>query len=235
MIKPLCVAISGILLVYSLAADASAQVAASTGDGAPSGQDQAATSTDDKAKSAKKRATELGEVIVTGTRSPKAVDEIPGAITVVTKEEIQQTLTVTEDATAVLSRTVPGYAESSQMMSSSGETLRGRIPLRLFDGIPQGSPLREGTRNGTFTDMGIIGRVEVINGPSASEGIGAAGGIINYISKVPTREGSETTFTTRYQTQGHDGSEGWKTGLTFAAKQDAYDVLLSASYIDRGI
>ena len=83
MIKPLCVAISGILLVYSLAADASAQVAASTGDEAPSGQDQAATSSDDQAKSAKKRATELGEVIVTGTRSPKAVDEIPGAITVV--------------------------------------------------------------------------------------------------------------------------------------------------------
>ncbi len=130
---------------------------------------------------------------------------------------------------------MPGYAESSQAMSNTGETLRGRIPLRLFDGIPQGSPLREGTRNGTFTDMGIIGRVEVINGPSASEGIGAAGGIINYISKVPTREGSETTFTTRYQTQGHDDSEGWKIGLTFAAKQDAYDVLLSASYIDRGI
>ena len=235
MIKPLCVAISGILLVYSLAADASAQVAASTGDGAPSGQDQAATSSDDQAKSAKKRATELGEVIVTGTRSPKAVDEIPGAITVVTKEEIQQTLTVTEDATAVLTRTVPGYAESSQMMSSSGETLRGRIPLRLFDGIPQGSPLRDGSRNATFTDMGIIGRVEVINGPSASEGIGAAGGIINYISKVPDKEGSETTLSTRLQTQGPRDSGGWKVGGTYALKQGSYDLLVAASYLDRGI
>ena len=123
MIKPLCVAISGILLVYSLAADASAQVAASTGDGAPSGQDQAATSADDKAKSAKKRATELGEVIVTGTRSPKAVDEIPGAITVVTKEEIQQTLTVTEDATAVLTRTVVWVSPAAKLITPVGVTV----------------------------------------------------------------------------------------------------------------
>ena len=41
---------------------------------------------------------------------------------------------MTEDATAVLARTVPGYSESSQAMSNTGETLRGRIPLRLFDG-----------------------------------------------------------------------------------------------------
>ena len=63
----------------------------------------------------------------------------------VSQQEIQHTLSVTEDATAVLSRTVPGYAESSQAMSNTGETLRGRSPLRLFDGVPQGSPLREGT------------------------------------------------------------------------------------------
>ena len=32
--------------------------------------------------------------------------------------------------------------------------------------------------------MDIVGRIEVINGPSAAEGIGAAGGIINYISEA---------------------------------------------------
>ena len=117
---------------------------------------------------------------------PKAVDKIPGAITVIGEEELAHTQARDEDATAVLARTVPGYSESSQAMSNTGENLRGRIALRLFDGVPQGSPLREGTRNGTFTDMGIIERIEVINGPSASEGIGAAGGIINYISRSPT-------------------------------------------------
>ena len=173
--------------------------------------------------------------ITTGTRSAKAIDKIPGAVTVVSKQEVEHTLALTEDATAVLARTVPGYAESSQAMSNTGENLRGRIALRLFDGIPQGSPLREGTRNGTFTDMGLIGRVEVINGPSASEGIGAAGGIINYISKVPTKLGDEFTINTRYTSQFHDDSAGWKLGANFARKTDAYDLLVGVSHIDRGI
>ena len=187
------------------------------------------------AADAKKTAQLETVTITTGTRSAKAVDKIPGAITLVSKEEVQHTLAVTEDATAVLARTVPGYSESSQAMSNTGENLRGRIALRLFDGIPQGSPLREGTRNGTFTDMGLIGRIEVINGPSASEGIGAAGGIINYISKVPTKPGNEFTLTTRYTTQFKDDSGGWKLGGLFAHKDDAWDLLAAVSHIERGM
>ncbi len=220
MIKPLSAAISGILLASAMSTTAYAQ-------GAVQSQD-----TDEESDLT---ATDLDRVIVTGTRSPKAVDKIPGAITIVSAAEVQHTLLLTEDATAVLARTVPGYAEASQAMSNSGETLRGRIALRLFDGIPQGSPLREGNRNATFTDMGVVGRIEVINGPSASEGIGAAGGIINYISKVPTEPGSETTITSRYSTQFEDDSESWKLGVNFALKQDAYDLLMSTSFIDRGI
>lgn len=173
--------------------------------------------------------------ITTGTRSAKAVDKIPGAVTVVGKQEVEHTLSLTEDATAVLARTVPGYSESSQAMANNGENLRGRIALRLFDGIPQGSPLREGSRSGTFTDMGLIGRIEVINGPSASEGIGAAGGIINYISKVPTKMGSEFTLNTRYTSQFEDDSAGWKVGLNFAHKAESFDLLAGVSRIDRGI
>src|SRR5690606_2705387 len=108
--------------------------------------------------------TRLDNVIVTGTRVATSIDKIPGAISVITTEQVQRNLNITEDATAVLARMVPGYSESSQAMSNSGETLRGRVALRLFDGVPQGSPLREGSRNGTFTDMGVIGRIEVING-----------------------------------------------------------------------
>lgn len=180
-------------------------------------------------------AKQLDTVIVTGTRSPKAVDKIPGAVNVVSEEEVKQTLVLTEDATAVLARTVPGYAESSQALSNTGENLRGRIALRLFDGVPQGSPLREGTRNATFTDMGIVGRIEVINGPSASEGIGAAGGIINYISAVPTKEGNEFTVTSRYSTQFKDDSEGWKLGGIFTRRVGDFDMIVAASHIDRGI
>jgi iron complex outermembrane receptor protein len=201
-------------------------------------QDDAETSTEGQAPAEAKdgkKAVDLNQVVVTGTRTATAIDKIPGAITLVSKAEVERTLSLTEDATAVLARTVPGYAESSQAMSNSGETLRGRVALRLFDGIPQGSPLREGYRNGTFTDMGLVGRIEVINGPSASEGIGAAGGIINYLSKVPTVEGHETEIISRYSTQFGTDSSGWKLGVNHAYKSEDFDALLSASYIDRGI
>jgi iron complex outermembrane receptor protein len=180
-------------------------------------------------------AEQLDEIVVTGTRSPKSVDKIPGAVTIVSAEELQRTLTLTEDATAVLARTVPGYSESSQSLSNTGETLRGRTALRLFDGIPQGSPLREGNRQGTFTDMGIVGRIEVINGPSASEGIGAAGGIINYLSRVPTEPGTTASLSTRYSTQFEDDSEVWKVGMTASNVTDNHDLLVAASFLDRGI
>ena len=180
-------------------------------------------------------ATELDRMVVTGTRAPKSVDRIPGAITLVTPEEIRHSNLVTEDATAVLARTVPGYAEASQSMSNSGETLRGRVALRLFDGVPQGSPLRDGSRNATFTDMGIVERIEVINGPSASEGIGASGGIINYISAEPREEGTSFRLLTRYTTQFKDDSEGWKVGLNMAHKRDAFDFVGGASVIERGM
>lgn len=224
MTKPLSAAIACILFAYATApAHAQSQTATTTDE------------TDEQSAAKRQSATNLDNVIVTGSRSPKAVDKVPGAITVVGQEEVKHTLAVTEDATAVLARTVPGYAESSQAMSNTGENLRGRIALRLFDGVPQGSPLREGTRNATFTDMGIVGRIEVINGPSASEGIGAAGGIINYISAAPTKEGSETTITSRYSSQFGDDSEGWKLGVNYALKQENHDLLLSASHIERGI
>lgn len=219
MIKPLSAAISCILL-----AAASAHVhAQSAPDAVQNDEDRSEAPVD------------LDRMIVTGTRVATSIDKIPGAISLVSREQVEHTLALTEDATAVLARTVPGYAESSQAMSNSGETLRGRIALRLFDGIPQGSPLREGNRNGTFTDMGLVGRIEVINGPSASEGIGAAGGIINYISKVPTEPGHETTVVSRYSSQFGTDSAGWKLGLNHAYLGDDFDLLFSTSYIDRGI
>jgi iron complex outermembrane receptor protein len=174
-------------------------------------------------------------VIVTGTRSVKAVDKIPGAITVVTPAEVQRELSLTEDATAILARSVPGYSESSQALNTIGETLRGRVPLRLFDGIPQSTPLRDGSRSGTFTDMDTVARVEVINGPSAAEGIGAAGGIINYISKQATEPGTQVGITTRVGSQFNSDSEVWKVGANLTHKQEAFDLVLAGAFVDRGI
>jgi iron complex outermembrane recepter protein len=120
-------------------------------------------------------------------------------------------------------------------MNTLGETLRGRVPLRLFDGIPQSTPLRDGSRNGVFTDMDAIGRIEVINGPSAAEGIGAAGGIINYISTNATEEGTRINLITRFSSQFENDSESWKGGVEVLHKSDSFDAVFSGGYGDRGI
>ena len=180
-------------------------------------------------------AADSEEIIVTGTRTPKAVDKIPGAINVISPAEVGRSLTITEDATAVLARTIPGYSESNQTMNTLGETMRGRTALYLFDGIPQSTPLRDGSRNATFTDLAVIERIEVIGGASAAEGIGAAGGIINYISKRATQPGLSVGVSGRVGTQFHDDSEIWKIGGNVAYKGDHYDIFAAAAYVDRGI
>ena len=176
-----------------------------------------------------------GAVIVTGTRTPKAVDKIPGAITVISPADVQRSLSITEDNTAVLAKTVPGYSESNQTLNTLGETMRGRTALYLFDGVPQSTPLRDGSRNATFTDMSIVERIEVIGGASAAEGIGAAGGVINYITKRATKEGLHANVGGRLGTQFRDDSGIWGVKGDVAYKSGDFDLFAAAAYVDRGM
>ena len=174
--------------------------------------------------------------ITTSTRVAKAVDKIPGAVTVVSAEEISDSRTVSEDLTAVLTRTVPGFSEASQSMVTTSETLRGRNALFLFDGVPLSSPLREtGRNNSTFTDLGIVERIEVINGPSASEGIGASGGIIHYLTGKPKKAGTEIKLSTKYVTQPGEDASAYKLGFALTHKTDAFDMMVAASTLTRGM
>lgn len=177
---------------------------------------------------------EKQDVIVTGTRTPKAVDKIPGAVTIVTPAEVQRSLAITEDNTAVLAKTVPGYSESNQTLNTLGETLRGRATLYLFDSIPQSTPLRDGSRNATFTDMSIVDRIEVISGASASEGIGAAGGVINYITKRATLEGLHANVGGRLGTQFRDDSGIYGIKGDVSYKSGNFDLFTAAAFVDRG-
>ncbi len=178
---------------------------------------------------------EFEEVIVTGSRTGKALNKIPGAVSIISEAEIARDLSLTSDLTAMLSRTVPGYGQSKQQMDRRGETLRGRTALRLLDGVPQGSPLRDGSRDSIFTDMGIIQRVEVVNGPSATEGIGASGGIINYITRTPTQNGTEVMISTQYRSQFHTDSDSWRVAVNASHKTDDYDILVAGSFAETGI
>nr|WP_316639719.1 TonB-dependent receptor [uncultured Roseateles sp.] len=176
----------------------------------------------------------LQRVVVTATRGNKAIEKIPGAVTVITSQDIQAQTLVAEDLSQVLSVLAPSYAPSRQKLTSFGESMRGRTALLLFDGVPQSNPLRNGAREGYFADPSLIERIEVISGASAVQGLGATGGIINFISRTPRETGTHQRVELKFGTQGHGGDALWKAGYTLEHKGD-FDALLHLGGTVRGI
>lgn len=176
----------------------------------------------------------LEEVLVTAAnRTGKALDRIPGAVNLISTEDVAQNVAVTEDVTKVLEHTLPGYSPSREGRYTFGETLRGRRPLYLIDGIPQSTPLRDGSVGSYFVDLSMIARVEVINGPSATEGLGAAGGIINYITKTPRPGLTEIGVDTKLSSQFHDSTSAWRTAINISHAQEEFDIFAGASFVER--
>jgi len=90
-------------------------------------------------------------------------------------------------------------------------------------------------REGYVADTAIIERVEVINGASAMQGMGATGGIINYITKSPKAEGTSQAINVRMSSQLRHDSLDWKTGYTLQHKSGAFDLLAFGSIQQRGL
>ncbi len=175
------------------------------------------------------------EVVVTATRGAKAIDKIPGAVAVISQQELSSQYLIADDPSQALATFIPGYAPSRQKMTSTGESLRGRQPLILLDGIPQSNPLRAGMREGYFADSFIIERIEVINGASAVQGMGATGGIINYITKAARTNGTSYGVNLRASTQFRSDNLDWKTGYSVVHRSDAFDLLGYAALQGRGM
>jgi iron complex outermembrane receptor protein len=178
---------------------------------------------------------EMTSVVVTATRTAKAVDKIPGAVSVISQQELAGQYLIADDPSQALATFIPGFSPSRQKMSSTGESLRGRQPLILLDGIPQSNPLRAGMREGYFADSAIIERIEVINGASAMQGMGATGGIINYITKTPRANGTTYGVNVRASTQFRLDNVDWKTGYSVSHKSEEFDLLGYASVQQRGM
>ena len=177
-------------------------------------------------------------MVVTATRGSKAVDKIPGAVSVISRGEIDNQTLISEDPSQLLAAQVPGYGPARQKLSNFGEGLRGRNALLLLDGIPQTNPLRFGGREGYFADPMVIERIEVVSGASAAQGMGATGGIINTITRRPTQPGTRHTVEAKYITQGHADTQGWKTGYMLEHKgggPDGFDALAYLGARSQGV
>lgn len=179
----------------------------------------------------------LEEMVITASRTEKPVSAIPNTVTTIDRVALQQQLSVNHDLSTVLGNLIPGFSPSRQKMSNSGETLRGRSPLYLIDGVPQSNPLRDGARDGVTIDPAMIERIEVIHGANAVHGMGASGGIINLITKKPGDQ-RQQSISVDMTTPSDSRSDALSGGLaynfadTFAG---GWDLLASVSARRTGI
>lgn len=120
--------------------------------------------------------------VTTATRTLASVREVPAAVTVVSRDEIEEQSTLTTDIGQILGQTVPGLAPGTQSSSNFGQTLRGRNLHVMVDGIPVSTPLRNGQRALHSVDPSAIERVEIVRGATAAYGYGGTGGVINIIT-----------------------------------------------------
>ena len=178
-----------------------------------------------------KEAVQLGEVVVTATRSKLPVEEIPADVTVITREQIERSSGLRLDH---LLRHYAGIdiRRSSYLSHSADVVLRGmgEMPGRtliMFDGVPM-NKADTGTANWDLLLPQNVERIEIVKGPTSSlYGSNAMGGVINIITREP--EDKPVSFEAR----GMYGSfDTWSTGGTLSGKVDRFGYHVSLDHLE---
>jgi iron complex outermembrane receptor protein len=181
--------------------------------------------------------TVMETVVVSASRSNIEADKAPQTVIVLRKEDIERQLAISGNSSDALSNLLPSYTPSRGKMNGSGETLRGRTPLILIDGVPQSNPVRPTGREAHTIDYSMVERIEIIQGPNAVNGLGATGGTINIITRRPDKgsfsqhAGVQVTMPT---SDTSSDTQGYKTSYRLSGRGDKLDYLFAVSYEDQG-
>lgn len=180
----------------------------------------------------------LNEVVVTTRKREKLKEEFTSAVTIVNAKSIEDLQTVNNNVSDILSATVPGLGVSSGTSSNWGQSLRGRQVLILIDGVPQSTPLRNGSVDMRTIDANVLERIEVIKGATSLYGNGAAGGMINYITKdnsnLPGKLASKTEIASTGSVLNTKGTLGGRLSQSFYGRTGKLDYTASGSYEQTG-
>lgn len=152
--------------------------------------------------------TALDDVVVTATRTPKTLKDVPVTTRVISADDIAKT-----DATNIrdlLVEELPGlefgYA-MSQETSLNMSGLGGNAVLFLVDGERLAGETMDNVDYNRLT-LGDVGQVEIVKGASSAlYGVGAVGGVVNLISRE-SREPWSLSLDSRYRNVGDE----WRTG-----------------------
>lgn len=176
----------------------------------------------------------ISEVVVTGTRTRRGLLEVPLRLEVINRDRVEATPALSADDYL---KSLPGLniSRGAAFLSSATVTMRGmsneqgRI-LVMQDGVPL-NKTDGGSVNWNAMDALGIEKVEVLKGPGSSiHGGNAMGGVINFISSVPSRRlegqlrqsyGTFGTSRTNIDISGRNGKFFWRTGA-FYRNSDGY-------------
>ncbi|NQS89780.1 TonB-dependent receptor [Patescibacteria group bacterium] len=175
----------------------------------------------------------LGEVVVTATRDDVRLRDVPASVSVIESEDIRMSpFQKTEDVL----RTVPGV---EVRMHYGVHTIAGTRPVNirgvggygdrtlvLVDGVPQNNA-NNGWVEWSQIPLDYVERIEVVKGPfSALYGSNAMGGVINIITKKPSKD-RETVIEEKY------GSlSTWSTKVIQSQKIGRVGYYISGKYED---
>lgn len=192
----------------------------------------------DDAINKKLTAEEMEHVVVSGSRVFESIDEVPASVTIISQKQIEEHLKVNPELQSLLAQMVPGLAPDTGSSSNTGQSLRGRAPLVMIDGVPQSTPLRNGSLGVKTLDPSAIARIEVIKGATSVYGNGASGGIINYITKQATSDGKpegEISLSSRFSAVKLEESAGARVSAAINGRADKLSYLFTASYEENGV
>ncbi|MDK2760086.1 MAG: TonB-dependent receptor [Sphingopyxis sp.] len=164
-------------------------------------------------------------IVVTATRAPLTLDEIPASIAVLDKAAIDRAQDI--GVTELLLRT-PGISISRNGGYGTSTSLRIRgaesdQSVVVIDGVKLNDPSSTGG-GFNFTNLlaGDISRIEVLRGPqSILWGSQAIGGVVNVVTSTPERPlegsfdveaGSRETVNARAAIGGQTGPLSWRLG-----------------------
>ena len=176
-------------------------------------------------------------IVVTATRTQLPANALPLTVDVIDSEALERQVLLSGSTVDAVSALLPSFSPTREKLSGAGESLRGRAPLYAINGIPQSTPVRDGSRDGYTIDPFFIDRVEVIYGSNALQGIGATGGVVNQVTVGAPREDgvsfrtlSQVTLPTNFEGEGI----GAKTGALVGYRAGPFDASVGATYEKRG-
>lgn len=133
--------------------------------------------------------SELGEVVITGTRTEKRLSETPVFTTLIREKDVRKAGSVS--TLESLQDNIPGIVVSPNAMGNNMRIkgLNSRYVLFLVDGERMVSEGAGGNVNLDQIDVSSIRRIEMVDGASSAlYGSNAVGAVINIITKEPAHK-----------------------------------------------